>query len=98
MDSRAAGRGFSANPGVGTTLYERHLGFDQLIPAHAATRRDQYEAVARSIRQLLTEQWIRTDQTYLECNPKQVYYVSLEFLMGRALATNIASLRLESQW
>jgi starch phosphorylase len=79
-------------------LYERHLAFDQVIRAERATARDQYEAVARSIRDVLSERWLATEQTYQQRNAKRVYYVSLEFLMGRALATTIASLQLDSHW
>ena len=68
-------------------LYERHLTFDQVIPADAATPRDKFEAVARSIRDVLSQRWLKTEQTYRERNAKRVYYLSLEFLMGRALAT-----------
>ena len=79
-------------------LYERHLAFDQVIRAERATPRDQYEAVARSIRDVLSERWLATEQAYQKQNAKRVYYVSLEFLMGRALSNTIASLQLDSQW
>ena len=79
-------------------LYERHLAFDQVIRAERATPRDQYEAIARSIRDVLAERWLETEQAYQKHDPKRVYYVSLEFLTGRALATTIASLQLDSQW
>jgi len=67
-------------------LYERHLTFDQVIPIACATPRDKYEAIAHSIRDVLSQRWLKTEQTYWERNAKRVYYLSLEFLMGRALA------------
>ena len=79
-------------------LYERHLALDQVIRAERATPRDQYEAIARSIRDLVSERWLDTEQAYQTHDPKRVYYVSLEFLTGRALANTIASLQLDSHW
>ncbi len=79
-------------------LYERHLTFDQVMPIAAATSRDKFEAVARSVRDLLSQRWIKTEQTYQTRNAKRVYYLSLEFLMGRSLANNITNLLLEPLW
>lgn len=76
-------------------LYERHLLFDQVIPAASASLRDKFEAVARSVRDVLSQRWLKTEQVYRERNVKRVYYVSLEFLMGRALANNVTNLMLE---
>src|SRR6476646_9294798 len=84
--------------GTDTSLYERHLTFDQVIPVSAATARDRFEAVARSIRDALSQRWLRTERTYHDRNVKRVYYVSLEFLMGRALANNITNLLLDPLW
>ncbi len=81
--------------GADNALYERHLTFDQIIPVHAAAPRDKFEAVARSIRDVLSQRWLKTEQTYRERNAKRVYYLSLEFLMGRALANNITNLMLD---
>ncbi len=79
-------------------LYERHLTFDRVVPIAAATPRDRFEAVARSVRDLLSQRWIKTEQTYQARNAKRVYYLSLEFLMGRSLANNITNLQLEPLW
>ena len=72
--------------GSDAALYERHLMFDQVLPLAKATSRDKFEALARSVRDVLAERWLQTEQTYQERNVKRVYYLSLEFLMGRALA------------
>src|SRR4029078_6031454 len=66
--------------GGDNALYERHLTFDQVIPVSSATPRDKFEAVARSIRDVLSQRWLKTEQTYRERNAKRVYYLSLEFL------------------
>jgi len=84
--------------GGSNALYERHLTFDQVVPVAAATPRDRFEAVARSVRDLLSQRWIKTEQTYQTRNAKRVYYLSLEFLMGRSLANNITNLLLDPVW
>ena len=76
-------------------LYERHLTFDQVIPVACATPRDKFEAIARSVRDVLSQRWLKTEQTYWERNAKRVYYLSVEFLMGRALANNMTNLMLD---
>ena len=81
--------------GSGDALYERHLTFDHVVPLERATERDRFEAAARSIRDLLSQRWLATERTYEQQNVKRVYYVSLEFLMGRALANNITNLTLD---
>jgi starch phosphorylase len=84
--------------GSANGLYERHLTFDQLVPPESAKPRDRFEAIAHSIRDVLSQRWLKTEQTYRERNPKRVYYLSLEFLMGRALANNITNLMLDPLW
>jgi len=79
-------------------LYERHLTFDQVVPAAQASLRDKFEAVARSVRDVLSQRWIKTEQVYAQRNVKRVYYISLEFLMGRALENNISNLLLHPAW
>ncbi len=84
--------------GSDNALYERHLTFDHVTPVEQATSRDKFEAVARSVRDLLSEQWLKTDAAYTRQNVKRVYYVSLEFLMGRALANNVTNLMFDPMW
>src|SRR5215831_13292167 len=79
-------------------LYERHLLFDQVIPVNSASPRDKFEAIAHSIRDVLSQRWLKTEQTYQERNAKRVYYLSLEFLMGRTLANNVTNLMLDPIW
>jgi starch phosphorylase len=81
--------------GTGDALYERHLLFDNVVAPTAVGPRERYEAVARSIRDILSQRWLRTEQTYEHENPKRVYYLSLEFLIGRSLANNILNLLLD---
>src|SRR5215469_10040641 len=83
---------FSGNDG----LYERHLLFDNAIERDAATAREQFEAFAHSVRDVLSQRWIHTESTYERKNPKQIYYLSMEFLLGRSLANNVTNLLLDS--
>ena len=81
--------------GTDEALYERHLLFDNVRNIATADARDRFEAVARSVRDVLSQRWIRTEQTYDRENPKRVYYLSIEFLLGRSLANNIQNLLLD---
>jgi starch phosphorylase len=79
-------------------LYERHLTFDHVTSPPDVTPRDSFEAIAQSVRDVLSQRWLKTEETYRERNAKRVYYLSLEFLMGRALANNITNLMLDPFW
>ena len=81
--------------GTGDALYERHLMFDNVVDAAALGPRERYEAAARSVRDVLSQRWLRTESTYERENPKRVYYLSMEFLIGRSLANNIMNLLLD---
>ncbi len=75
--------------------YERRLIFDHVVEPPAATLRQRYEAIASALRDLLSQRWLLTTRTYDRENPKQVYYLSMEFLLGRSLTNNLTNLLVE---
>src|SRR4051812_32322643 len=75
-------------------LYERRLVFDHVTDAADAGPRDQFEAVAAALRDVLAQRWVKTLKHHDAANPKQVYYLSMEFLIGRSLANNLHNLLL----
>jgi starch phosphorylase len=81
--------------GTDNALYERHLLFDNIIDPATARPREQFEAIARSVRDVLSQRWVRTEQTYERENPKNIFYLSMEFLIGRSLANNVTNLLLD---
>uniref|UniRef100_A0A4W6D1Y4 Alpha-1,4 glucan phosphorylase n=1 Tax=Lates calcarifer TaxID=8187 RepID=A0A4W6D1Y4_LATCA len=76
--------------------FNRHLHFTLVKDRNVATRRDYYFALAHTVRDHLIGRWIRTQQHYYEKDPKRVYYISLEFYMGRTLQNTMVNLALEN--
>ena len=76
-------------------LYDRHLLFDYAIDPDLATPRERYEAVARSLRDIMALRWLRTKKNQYKVDPKRAYYLSMEFLIGRSLASNVSNLLLD---
>jgi starch phosphorylase len=83
--------------GDSNAFYERHVAFDHVVAESETTDRDKFEAIAHSVRDMLSQRWLKTERTYRQRNAKRVYYLSMEFLLGRALANNIANLRLDPE-
>ncbi len=80
--------------GTDEALYERHLLFDNVVKLTAVGPRERFEAFARSVRDVLSQRWLLTEDTYEREDPKRVYYLSMEFLLGRSLANNVTNLLL----
>ncbi len=81
--------------GTEDALYERHLIFDRAIDPKAASERERFEAFSRSVRDILAQRWVLTKNTYEQQNAKRIYYLSMEFLIGRSLANNVTNLLLD---
>ena len=66
------------------TLYRRTID--------EATQQQVFQAVSYAIKDTIIDQWIATHKEYEKQNAKTVYYLSMEFLMGRALGNNLINL------
>ena len=68
---------------------QNHLVFSSFKTSAVATPRDWYDVSAYTVRDHVVERWIKTAESYSKRDPKRLYYLSLEFLIGRML-TNAA--------
>ncbi len=75
--------------------FDHHLRYTLAKDRYTATDRDRYYALARAVRDRLVERWIATQQTHHKQNVKRIYYLSLEFLIGRLLGSNVINLQME---
>src|SRR5262249_40378789 len=71
---------------------DRYLLCEHIVDPGIARPRQQFEAIARFIRDLIAHRWVKTRQAREVANPKRVYYLSMEFLLGRALHNNITNI------
>ncbi|MCP5515310.1 MAG: glycogen/starch/alpha-glucan phosphorylase [Spirochaetales bacterium] len=69
-----------------------HLKYSLAKDQYSATKLDVFNGLAMTLRDFLFERWIETQQTYYNKGAKRVYYLSLEFLMGRTLTNTIINL------
>jgi glycogen phosphorylase len=72
-----------------------HLQFTLAKDQYSATTQDRYHALALAVRDRLVGRWINTQQAYHHRNVKRICYLSLEFLIGRAMGNNVISLLME---
>merc|ERR1712042_108332 len=75
--------------------FNRHLHFSLAKDRNVATDRDYYFSLANVVKDHLVSRWIRTQQHYYEKDPKRVYYLSLEFYMGRSLTNTMINLGIQ---
>lgn len=76
--------------------FNRHVHYTLVKDRNVATPRDYYFALAHTVRDHLVGRWIRTQQYYYEKDPKRVYYLSLEYYMGRSLTNTMVNLGIQN--
>ena len=67
------------------------------LPKHIDSEWEPYVALVLAVRDRMIERWIKTQDTYYEQDAKRVYYMSLEFLMGRTLGNSLVNMGLLDQ-
>ncbi|ALC37975.1 GlyP [Drosophila busckii] len=77
--------------------FNRHLHYTLVKDRNVATLRDYYFALANTVKDNMVGRWIRTQQHYYEKDPKRVYYLSLEYYMGRSLTNTMINLGIQSE-
>ncbi len=76
---------------------QNHLIFSSFKTSNAATPRDWYDASSYTVRDHVVERWIKTAESYYRDDPKRVYYLSLEFLIGRMLSNAALNLGINEE-
>ena len=77
--------------------FAEHLKYTQDADVFHTTMEGRYEALALTIRDRIIHQWDISRKEQAKAKAKRVYYLSLEFLMGRAMTNNITNMGLENE-
>ena len=76
---------------------QNHLVYSIFKTDEVATPRDWYSTTAYTVRDHVIDRWVKTVEAYAEQDPKRVYYLSLEFLIGRMLSNAALNLGVEPE-
>jgi starch phosphorylase len=82
----------SMHPAALRRAFTDHVQFTRSRDLESATAFDRYMALAYSVRDRLVQRWSKTQRTYYDRDVKRAYYLSAEFLLGRALLANLEAL------
>lgn len=77
--------------------FAEHMKYTLGVDRYSAIPHDQFMALAHTVRDRIMHQWMKTKQIHHERNAKRIYYLSLEFLMGRAMGNNVINMELEDE-
>lgn len=72
--------------------FANHLRYSLAKDEYSATDRDIYESLSLVVRDKLIDGWIKTQQAYYKKDVKRIYYLSMEFLVGRSLGNALINL------
>ena len=75
----------------------RHLHYTLGKDVYSATQRDWFSAVVYTVRDYLMEKWLETHRSYHYEDAKRVYYLSMEFLIGKTLANSLINTGMEEE-
>ena len=76
----------------------RHLQYTLVKDKYSATQADLYLALSYAVRDMLVDRWLDTQQSYYINDAKRVYYISMEFLVGRTLGNTLINLGIMEEW
>ena len=76
---------------------QNHMVYSIFKTKEIATPRDWYSTTAYTVRDHVIERWVKTNEAYTENDPKRIYYLSLEFLIGRMLSNAALNLGVNAE-
>ena len=78
--------------------FARHLKLSMAKDEYSATKNDKFKSLVYTVRDRLFEKWINTQQSYYHNDVKRIYYISMEYMMGRLLGNAMINIGLENQF
>jgi len=100
MDDNIRNRDFKRTTAIAKIKIEflNNLRYILAKDEYSATQKDLYEALAKTVWEPLVDNWIDTQQTYYKKDAKRIYYLSLEFLMGRTMQNTLVNLGMNNEF